>query len=70
MKPLRVPTALRDKLGPDASEALVEMFHDSARPSVDVAIDRLAECFERRPAEGLARTRVELAQRLAALSVR
>ena len=65
MEPLRVPTALRDKLGPDATLALVEMLHDSARQSVDDAIDRAAERFERRLAEELAKMRVELAHGLA-----
>jgi len=67
VKPLRVPTALRDKLGPDASEALVEMLHDSARQSADDTIDRATERFERRLAEELAKMRVELAQGLASL---
>ncbi len=67
MEPLRVPTALRDKLGPDATLALIEMLHDNARQSVDDAIDRAAERFERRLAEELAKMRVELAQGLASL---
>ena len=67
MQPLRVPSALRDKLGPDASEALVDMLHDSARQSVDDAIDRATERFERRLAEELAKMRVEFAQGLANL---
>ena len=67
MEPLRVPTALRDKLGPDATLALIEMLHDNARQSVDDAIDRAAERFERRLAEELAKIRVELAQGLASV---
>ncbi len=67
MQPLRVPTALRDKLGPDATLALIEMLHDNARQSVDDAIDRAAERFERRLAEELAKMRVEFAQGLAGL---
>ena len=59
MQPLRVPTALRDKLGPDATLALIEMLHDNARQSVDDAIDRAAE--------ELAKIRVELALGLAGL---
>ena len=64
MQPLRVPTALRDKLGPDATLALIEMLHDNARQSTDDAIDRAAERFERRLTEELAKMRVELAQGL------
>ena len=67
MEPLRVPTALRETLGPDATLALSEMLHDSARPSTDDAIDRAAERFERRLAEELAEMRVELAQGLASV---
>ncbi len=67
MEPLRVPTALRNKLGPDAALALIEMLHDNARQSVDDAIDRAAERFERRLAEELAKMRVELAHGLASL---
>ena len=67
MQPLRVPTALRDKLGPDATLALIEMLHDNARQSVDDAIDRAAERFERRLAEELAKIRVELAQGIASV---
>ena len=64
VEPLRVPSALRDKLGPDAALALIEMFHDNARQSTDDAIDRAAERFERRLTEELAKMRVELAQGL------
>ena len=64
MRPLRVPTALRDKLGADATLGLIEMLHDSSRQSVDDAIDRAAGRFERRLAEELAKMRVELAQGL------
>ena len=64
VEPLRVPSALRDKLGPDAALALIEMLHDNARQSTDDAIDRAAERFERRLTEELAKMRVELAQGL------
>ena len=66
-QPLRVPTALRDQLGRDAALALIEMLHDSARQSIDDAIDRAAERFERRLAEELAKLRVEMAQGLTSL---
>ena len=64
VKMLAVPPELRSKLGPDASEGLVDMFAQYHEFATDRFERRLAELrgdFDRTHAEGLAQIRIEMA---------
>lgn len=60
MATVRVPPALRMRLGDDASEALVDMVHESGREWREEVWQRSIERFERRLSEENGRTRVEI----------
>lgn len=60
MAVVRVPPALRMRLGDDASEALVDMVHAAGSDWRNEVWQRAVERFERRISEENARTRVEI----------
>lgn len=61
-----VPKSLREKLGDDGSEALVELLN-AAHSLQKSALDVVSERFERRLAEEVAKLRQELADLRASL---
>ena len=60
MAVVRVPPALRMRLGDDASEALIDMVQEAGNGWRDEVWQRAIERFERRISEENARTRVEI----------
>ena len=56
---IRVPEVLRERLGDEACAALVTMLRESSRFSVDAAVNRASERFERRLAGELTKMRLE-----------
>ena len=56
---IRVPEVLRKRLGDEACAALVTMLQESSRFSVDDAVNRASERFERRLAGELTKIRLE-----------
>ena len=61
MKSVAVPAALRERLGNPGSDALSEMLDTHTRESIDYAIERSAERFERRLVEEISKIRVGMA---------
>ena len=61
----RVPEVLRERLGDEACAALVTMLQESSRFSVDDAMNRASERFERRLASELTKMRLEFGTALA-----
>jgi hypothetical protein len=60
MAAVRVPLALRAKLGDQASEALAEMMYEAGREWRDQLWERAVDRFERRITEEVTRARVEI----------
>jgi hypothetical protein len=62
-----VPRPLREKLGDEASEALVQLLNEAGLKTRDNVIELASERFERRLAEELAKIRTEMAEMKATL---
>ena len=61
MKAVAVPAILRERLGNPGSDALIEMLDTHTRETIDYAIERGAERFERRLVEETSKIRVDMA---------
>jgi hypothetical protein len=57
-----MPAGLQERLGPDASRELLDMFEQSQRQTRDQVVEMCMERSERRLAEELAGVRVQIAQ--------
>lgn len=57
-----MPAALRERLGPDASRELLEMFDRSERQTREQVLEMCMERSDRRLAEEIAGVRVQIAQ--------
>jgi len=68
MKAVAVPTVLRERLGNPGADALTEMLDTRTRESIDYAIERAAERFERRLVEETSKIRVDMASMRSDLS--
>ena len=62
MKSIGVPAALREKLGDTGSIALADMLDTHTRESIDYAVEKSAERFERRIVEETSKLRVDMAE--------
>jgi len=69
MQPSHVPTALRDRLGSEATVGLVEWADSSSNAWRDQTLNLAFERFDRRLAEECSAIRVEMAQSQAHLRV-
>lgn len=67
---IEVPEALRERLGPDGTKALVDLFNQAGRETRDDVIVLAEEKFGRRLAESTAALETRLTERMAALETR
>ncbi len=61
---ISIPKSLRETLGEEASEDLVELMNNFAAYSQDSITTRVEERFERRMAEELAKLKVEIIEQI------
>jgi len=64
MAVVTVKKPLREKLGDDGAEALVELINEAQRETQNNVIKFVEEKFEKRLSEELAKVRVELTERI------
>ena len=62
-----VPTALQDRLGPEATAGLIELLLDAREEWTTEMIERVGDRFERRLMEETTKLRIEMTQGFAAL---
>jgi hypothetical protein len=62
MEPARIPSVLAERLGDDASAALLGLFAEQSRACVDGVMRQCTERFERRLVEETSTLRLEMAQ--------
>jgi hypothetical protein len=62
-----VPTALQDRLGPEATAGLIELLTDAREEWTAEMIERVGDRFERRLTDETTKVRVEMVQGFAAL---
>jgi len=70
MPVIAVGKPLREKLGDDGSEALVQLFNDSQKEQKADVIEFVGEKFERRLSEDIGSLEVRLSEKMADLEVR
>ena len=64
MKAMRVPVALQDRLGPEATFGLIEMFDSEMEREREQVLSVAADRFERRLTEEISTLRVEVGREL------
>lgn len=67
---IAIPEALRDKLGPEATHALVDLFNEAGRQTRDEVVTLAAEKFERRLAQEIAGLETRITRSMAELETR
>jgi len=65
---ITVPKALRDKLGEDGADALVDLFNQSEQRQKEDILEFVEEKFERRLSEEIGTLRIEMNERFAGIT--
>ncbi len=65
---ITVPKALRDKLGEDGADALVDLFNQSELRQKEDILEFVEEKFERRLSEEIGTLRIEMNERFAGIT--
>lgn len=60
MTVIAIPSVLREKLGENAAEALIELINKAEEHSIDATIKAVEDKFEKRLAEEMGKLKVEM----------